>query len=126
MRATIGAISGLIHGIRVDDIGGQLGRLTLAALAQTPAVWVMAALTMLLVGWLPRAAAAAWGVLLACVVLGQFGAILALPAALIDASPFGHVPGLGNLTVAPLAVLTAIALVLVSAGLLGLRRRDIG
>lgn len=125
MLATIGAISGLIHGIRVDDIGGQLGRLTLAALAQTPAVWVMAALTMLLVGWLPRAAAAAWGVL-ACVVLGQFGAILALPAALIDASPFGHVSGLGNLTVAPLVVLTAIALVLVSAGLLGLRRRDIG
>lgn len=126
MMLSIGATSGVIHGLRVGDVGGQLGRLTLAALAQTPAVWVIGAVTALLVGWLPRAASAAWGVLLACVVLGQFGSILQLPVGLIDLSPFGHTPGVGQLSLAPIAVLTTIALVLVGGGLLALRRRDIG
>lgn len=126
MIATIGATSGLIHGVRVDDVAGQLSRLTLATLAQSPAIWVMGALTTLLVAWLPRAAAAAWGVLLAFVVLGQFGGVLRLPTTLIDASPFSHLPGVGNLTLVPLGVLTAIALALAGAGLLGLGRRDIG
>ncbi|MBA3339673.1 MAG: ABC transporter permease, partial [Geodermatophilaceae bacterium] len=74
----------------------------------------------------PRAASAAWGVLGACVVLGQFGALLSLPKALIDLSPFGHVPAVGNVTAGALALLTVVALVLACAGLVGLHRRDIG
>lgn len=126
MLAISGASTGLVHGLRTGDVGGQLGRLTLAALAQSPAVWIVGAVTVLLVGWLPHAASASWGVLVTCVVLGQFGALLWLPQALIDVSPFGHVPGIANITVAPLTVLTLIALGLAGAGLLGLRRRDIG
>ena len=64
--------------------------------------------------------------LVACVVLGQFGALLSLPEGLIDLSPFGHVPGIGNITAIPLTLLTVIALGLVRAGLIGLRRRDVG
>lgn len=126
LLAVVGAGAGLVYGLRAGDVPGQLGRLTLAALAQTPAVWIIGAATVLLVGWLPRAAAAAWGLLVACVVLGQFGAILSLPTAVIDLSPFGHVPGVGQVTAAPLAVLTAIAVGLAVVGLVGLRRRDIG
>lgn len=126
MLATIGTISGLIHGAQIGDVGGALGRLTIAALAQAPAVWVIAAVTVLLVGWVPRAAAAAWGVVLACLAVGQFGGILRLPTGLIEASPFGHVPGVGEMSLVPVAVLTAIAVALAALGLRGLRRRDIG
>ncbi len=112
MLAISGASAGLVHGLRIGDVSGQLGRLTLAAMAAAPAVWIVGAVTVLLVGWLPRAASAAWGVLVACVVLGQFGAVLSLPDALIDVSPFGHVPAVGAITAGPLALLTAIALVL--------------
>lgn len=126
MLAVSGASAGLVNGLRTGEVAGQVGRLTLGALAQTPAVWILGAVTVLLIGWLPRAASAAWGVLVACVVLGQFGALLSLPEALIDASPFGHVPAVGNVTALPLLVLAAIALVLAGTGLAGLRRRDIG
>ncbi len=126
MLAISGASTGLVHGLRSGDVGGQLGRLTLAALAQVPAVWLVGAVTVLLVGWLPRAASAAWGVLVACVVLGQFGALLSLPQALIDVSPFAHVPAIGSVTAGPLALLTAIAVLFAGAGMVGLRRRDIG
>ena len=44
-----------------------------------------------------------------------------------DLSPFTHVPTLpgGEVTVAPLLVMLAIASALVAAGLLTLRRRDL-
>jgi len=126
LLAISGASTGLVHGLRTGDVAGQLGRLTLGALAQAPAVWIVGAVTVLLVGWLPRAASAAWGVLVACVVLGQFGALLSLPSGLIDLSPFGHVPAIGGVTATPLAVLTVIAIGLAGAGLIGLHRRDIG
>jgi ABC-2 type transport system permease protein len=45
-----------------------------------------------------------------------------------DISPFTHVPKLpgGSFTAEPLAWLCAVTVVLVAAGLFGLRRRDIG
>ena len=47
---------------------------------------------------------------------------------MIDLSPFAHVPKLpgSELSVAPLLVLLGIAMVIVAAGLGGVRRRHIG
>lgn len=119
---------GLVHGLRVHDVGGQLRTLTAGALAQLPAVWVLGGLAVLLVGALPRLVALAWAALAACLLLGQVGELLELPGWALDLSPFRHVPRLpvGSAAVLPLVLLVAVAAALGVAGFAGLRRRDLG
>ncbi|MDX2784038.1 hypothetical protein PV379_43055, partial [Streptomyces caniscabiei] len=49
-------------------------------------------------------------------------------AALLDLSPFGHLPKLpgGTMDWTPVLTLTGLAMALVAGGLAGLRRRDVG
>ena len=56
------------------------------------------------------------------------GALLQLSHWVLDISPFTHVPKLpgGAVSAAPLVWLSLIAVALAAAGLVGLRRRDIG
>jgi ABC-2 type transport system permease protein len=122
-----GLALGFVHGLRTGD-PGQLGTLTEAALAQVPAVWVLGALAAALAGAVPRLVAAVWGVLGVCLLLGQVGQLLSLPAWLLDASPFQHAGSapLHTPAVVPLLVLVAVAVVLAGIGAAGLLRRDIG
>jgi ABC-2 type transport system permease protein len=103
-------------------------RIVGAALAYAPAMWLMVGLTIALVGLAPGGVVASWVVLAACFVFGLLGAVLHIPTWLQGASPFERVPRLpaAQLTVVPLIVLTALAVGLALAGLVGLRRRDIG
>ncbi|MEU2073253.1 ABC transporter permease [Streptomyces sp. NPDC013489] len=104
------------------DAGPVLG----ASLAQLPAVWTLAGLAVLLWGAAPRAATAAWGAAGLCLALGWIGPALDLPQAVLNLSPFGHLPKLPGPETAwtPVLALTALAAALVAAGLAGLRRRD--
>ncbi len=99
-----------------------------AALAYTPAIGVVIGLTFALIGLVPRAAAASWGFLTVCFVIGMLGQLLDLPGWVEDVSPFQNVPQLpaADVSVAPLLALTAVGVVLTGAGFVGLRRRDIG
>ncbi|QIJ63822.1 ABC transporter permease [Streptomyces sp. JB150] len=108
------------HGERVGPVLG-------ACLAQVPAVWVIGGVAVLLHGLLPRAATAAWAVAGAALLLGWIGPALDVPRAVLDLSPFGHLPKLpgGEPDWTPLVLLTALAAALVTAGLAGLRRRDL-
>ncbi|MFE0654564.1 ABC transporter permease [Streptomyces sp. NPDC059534] len=105
------------------DPGPVLG----ASLVQLPAVWTLAGLAVLLWGAAPRAAAAAWGIAGLCLALGWIGPALDLPQAVLDLSPFGHLPKLPGQDMAwtPVLALTALAAALTAAGLAGLRRRDL-
>jgi ABC-2 type transport system permease protein len=96
-------------------------------MVQLPAVWVLAALAVALFGLVPRLTPAAWGVLVAYLVLLTVGATLQLNHWLLDLSPFTHVPKApaADITATPLASLTATAVALTAAGLSGLRHRDI-
>lgn len=107
--------------------GHQAVRLLGAALAQLPAVWVLAALAVALIGLLPRLATAAWAALAAVGLLSLLGAALRWSPRLLDISPFAHVPPLpgGPFSIAPLAALTLVAAAVVAVGLAGLRRRDL-
>jgi len=123
-----GLAAGLAHGLRTDDVGGQIVRQVGAGLGQLPAVLVLAAVAVALFGLLPRLTAACWAVLLAGVVIGQFGAFLQLPGWAMNLSPFTHLPKLPGADAAPAPYLwlLALAAVLTTAGLAGFRRRDIG
>ncbi|CAM5657290.1 ABC transporter permease [Streptomyces coeruleorubidus] len=106
--------------------GRETGPILGACLVQLPAIWVIGGLAVLLHGLLPRAAAAAWGVAGAVLLIGWVGPALDVPQAVLDLSPFGHLPKLpgGSMEWGPVVVLTGLAVALVAAGLAGLRRRD--
>jgi ABC-2 type transport system permease protein len=106
---------------------GSGASLVPAALAQLPAVWVLAGLAALLIGFLPRFAAAAWGLLGAFLLLSLVGTALRWNDVVLGISPFQHLarlPG-GTFSVTPVVWLVAIALVAGVGGLAALRRRDI-
>lgn len=118
---------GVTYGLVADDLG-EAPRLLGAALAYTPAVWLLVGFTLALFGLVPRAAMVAWGALAFCFLIGMFTAVLDLPTWVNDISPFEHVPFLpaAELTVVPLVVMAAIAAAMISGGLTGFRRRDVG
>jgi ABC-2 type transport system permease protein len=105
------------------DFGAVMG----AALVQLPAVWLLGGLAVLLHGVAPRAAVAAWGVAGLSLAVGWSGPALNLPRAVLNLSPFGHLPKLPGADMAwqPVLLLLAGAALLVAAGLAGLRRRDL-
>ena len=127
LMAAAGLGMGLTYGIAVSDLG-QVGRLVGAAVAFVPALWLLVGVTLVIFGWVPRATAAAWGVLAACFVTGLFGALLDLPGWVVDLSPFQSVPQMPaqGFAVTPIVSLTAVAAALVTAGVVGFRRRDAG
>ncbi|MFH0520594.1 ABC transporter permease [Streptomyces sp. M41] len=106
--------------------GKQVGPILAACLVQLPAIWVVGGLAVLLYGVLPRAATAAWAVAGAVLLLGWVGPALDAPQAVLDLSPFGHLPKLpgGGMEWGPLLVLLGLAGTLTAGGLVGMRRRD--
>ncbi|MEV6635152.1 ABC transporter permease [Actinoplanes sp. NPDC051470] len=123
----IGLGEGAAYALTVSD-PGQIPRLTGTALAYLPAVWVVAAGTVLAVGWLPRTAAAlAWTLMGYCAVVALFADSFDLPGWAQRASPLAHTPRVPTeqLTLTPLITLGAIAATLLALGYTGLRRRDI-
>ena len=127
LLAVAGFFGGLVYGLEVHDVGGQVTSLLGAALVQLPATWVLAGVGVALFGLAPRLAALTWAALIACVLLLELGAVLDLSRWVIDVSPFGHLPKLPGNTVnaAPLLWLTVLAAALTAAGLAAFRRRDV-
>jgi len=107
--------------------GHDLGPIVGACLVQLPAIWAIGGAAVLLYGALPRMAPAAWGVAGVVLLIGWIGPALSLPDAVLDLSPFSHLPKLpgGAMSWPPVLILTAIGAGLVAAGLVGLRRRDL-
>lgn len=126
--AVAGLTSGLVYGLSVGDVPGQLPRVLAGAVVQLPAIWTLTGVTIALVGLLPRLAFGGWALLAAFLLLWVFQMSFALPQRLLDTPPFNHVPRLpgGDRTVSPMIWLVVIAAVLVVSGLVGFRRRDIG
>lgn len=127
VSASAGLGVGLPYAATTHDLG-QVPKMLGAALAYTPAMWTFVGLTAALFGAAPRAAAAAWPVLVVCVVIGLLGQVLDFPGWFMWLSPFEHLPQLPAETAsaAPLAATTALAAVLTAAGLAAFRRRDVG
>lgn len=119
---------GLAHGLRTHDLSGQLPRVLGAALAQWPAVALVAAIAVALYGAAPRLAGpVTWAVLTVFLLLGQLGPVLKLSQVVMNLSPFTHVPKLpgGAFTWIPLGWLALLAAALLVFGLVTFRRRDL-
>jgi ABC-2 type transport system permease protein len=120
---------GLASGIASSDASTQVPRLIGAGLAQLPAALALASVAAATVGVLPKqSAAVGWTVLAICGFIGVFGPAVNLSQAVLDISPFAHVPKLpgGAFSIAPLLWLSAAAAALAAVGLAGLRHRDVG
>jgi len=107
--------------------GGQIVPVTVAALAQVPAAWVITSLVVTVFGWAPRLTGALWGLLAGFVAFGELGVLWNAPQWLMDLSPFQHSPLLpvGSGAVVSLVTLTLAAAALAAAGYLGWQRRDL-
>jgi ABC-2 type transport system permease protein len=119
---------GLAYGLTVSD-AGQIPRLMAVALVYLPAAWMVVGLTVLGFGWLPRLAAAlAWVVFGYCSIVALFAESFDLPQWFQNASPFAHTPEapFETVTAAPLLSIGAVVAVLLAAGFIGFRRRDVG
>lgn len=126
--ALILLLGGLGLGIGHGQSAGGTAEAVGATLAQLPAVWVIGALAAFLHGAAPKFAVAAWAVAGTALALGWIGPALNLPQAVMNLSPFAHLPklpGAEALAWAPPTVLTALAAALLGAGLTALRRRDL-
>ncbi|MFD6291051.1 ABC transporter permease [Streptomyces anthocyanicus] len=107
--------------------GQSPGPILGACLVQLPAIWTIGALAVLLYGVSPQVAPAAWAVAGTALLLGWIGPALDLPAAVLNLSPFGHLPKLpgGEMTWPPVLTLTAITATLLTTGLTAFSRRDL-
>lgn len=122
-----GVAEGLAYGVAVGDVGGQLPRLVGAALAQLPAVWVLASIALAIFGLFPQASMVSWAGPALCILIGLVSAGVSTAGWIRDISPFTHLPSLpgGAVSAGPFVALLAIAFVVALAGLIGLRRRDL-
>jgi ABC-2 type transport system permease protein len=125
--AVCGLVAGTTYGLVIGDVGDEAPRVLGAAMAQVPAVWLMGACAVTLFGAWPRAIGMSWFALVACLLLGQFGALLEFPNWLLDLSPFTHSPRLpgGDVSVPKLVALLGTTAVLTGVGLISLVRRDL-
>lgn len=122
-----GTAAGLTYGAALGDIGGTLPMVLGTAAVQLPAVWLLAAVTLVLFAVAPRFTPLAWGVLVGLIALYLLGSLSGAPQWLLDLEPFAHVPrlGAGPTDLTPLWWLLLIDGTLVVAGVLAFRRRDL-
>ncbi|AKE90915.1 ABC transporter permease [Rhodococcus aetherivorans] len=128
LQVVTGVALAVSYGMTIGDITGPLGNLLPAALAFVPAVLLVGAMAVLCVGVAPRrASSVAWGVFAVWLIIGQLGALLDLPQAVLDLSPFVHVPALpaADMRPLPLLVLLLVAVATATAGVSAMRRRDL-
>jgi ABC-2 type transport system permease protein len=123
-----GLVSGLTFGLVTGDVADAVPRLGGAALAQVPPSLALGGFVLLAFGLVPRyAATVAWSGFIGCLLLGQIGGLLDLPQAVLNLSPYTHVPQVPAVAVdwTPLVLLTASGLALGAIGFAAFRHRDL-
>ncbi|MEV1172350.1 polyketide antibiotic transporter [Nonomuraea sp. NPDC049784] len=123
-----GFVTGLVYSLAMDE--PAVGRMTSAALEHVPAAWLVGAVAAFAVGVLPRVSVAlswtVWGVV---IVAGDLVGPLIGLWGWSRIEPFHYTPNTVSgepFSVAPLAVILALAALLTTAALIRLRNRDLG
>lgn len=123
LMVALGGAMAVTHSFTADATG--FWREFSPGLVALPATWVMIALALLAVGWLPKLDWLGWALLGAVVVLGELGGLMGLPSWLLEVSPFAHVPKLPvqPMAWAPVVIMALVAAALMGAAVAGYRRR---
>ena len=110
--------------------GGELEMtpIILCGLSYLPAIWAVAGLAVLLVGYLPRLSALVWAIFAYTFIVLYFGKIMNVPEWAVRITPFGNIPNVPveDFALMPLVVLTLVAVALALPGLKRFNERDIG
>ncbi|MCC2336316.1 ABC transporter permease [Cellulomonas wangsupingiae] len=124
MLLLAGVVMGAGAASTLDD-ASQVGRLLGAAAVTVPGVLLVLGVATALLGLLPRATGAVWLYVAYVGTVGLFGELL--PDGVDALSPFTHLPALpaAPMDWPPVLGVTAVAALLVVAGLAGVRRRDV-
>lgn len=111
----------------VTDDAPAFARTLLSTVWQVPAVWLLTAFAVALLGALPSYFAVAWAAYGITVIVGLLGPVLQMSDVLRKISPFSHMPQLPDTAPAPgLWPIIATTLALLLYGILRIRKRDIG
>ena len=119
---------GLAYGMTVSD-PAQAIRLTGVALVYLPATWLLVAIAVLAIGYLPKAASAlAWAAFGYCTVVVMFADSFKLPNWVRNASPYTHTPQvpLESVSATPMLAILALIVAALVLGFAGFRTRDVG
>jgi ABC-2 type transport system permease protein len=124
------AMAGLGTGVGAAIVTGDAASVwdvTVAHLNQVPAVLVVLGLAALLFGLAPRVIALSWVTVGYALLVGTFGALMDVPDAAFEVSPFEHAATMPveGFAATPVIVLTVVALAMAALGLAGFRRRDL-
>ncbi|SEA98855.1 ABC-2 type transport system permease protein [Thalassobacillus cyri] len=116
-----------VVGNAVMEEGIALGTFYQSAMVYLPAMWVMLGLAVLLLGWAPRATVVSWLYLVYSFIVVYMGGLFQFNEWVVNLSPFGHVPELPVEEVSWMSLLglTGVAMLLLVAGVVGYRKRDI-
>ncbi|MFD0711564.1 ABC transporter permease [Paenibacillus sp. GCM10027626] len=116
-----------ITGSHSMDDTRYLPELIAAGLNFIPVLWFAIGLAAALTGWVPKAAALSWIVVIYAFIALYLGGALQLPDWMLNLSPLQHIPRLPaeHFEWLPLGMLTLGATALAIIGWLGFRRRDL-
>ncbi|MEC5425501.1 ABC transporter permease [Virgibacillus sp. C22-A2] len=114
-------------GTAVMEEGFDIGMIYGAALVYYPAIAIMISIAVFLIGFMPKLISLIWFYILYSFITLYLGGIFQFPEWVGQLSPFGHIPQLPieELEVMPIIILTLVAVVLIVAGFIGYRNRDI-
>lgn len=127
LLAAMGASGAVAYWAVTGDLATGIGFLA-AALAQIPAVLALGGFVLAVFALAPRwVTAVGWAAVAISLVMGQLGAILELPQAVLNVSPFTHVPPVPAEPFAwtPVLALLVTAAALATVGFVTFGRRDL-
>lgn len=122
-----GVSVGLVHHPGTTSVLAAVGRSAGAALAQAPAVVLVACIAAALYGFGARAAVAIWPIVVGFILVAEVGPVIGAAQWVLDLSPYTHVahlPG-GHYEVASALSSIAVAAGLVLVAVTAFRRRDL-
>lgn len=121
-----GLLTGLGDAVGVGD-SKAIVPLIAAAFAWLPALFVMVAIPVALIGVAPRLAPLVWLVVAHATIVGILGRTLGMAQWMRDLSPFEHTPQLPaqGFDIVPIAAQLAVAAALIAIGTVGIRHRDL-
>lgn len=98
-----------------------------AAMVYLPAIWLMTALAVFLIGLIPQAASLTWLYLSYSFFVVYLGGLLRFPDWMGKLSPFGNIPlvPIEDVDFAAISAMTALAALVIVFGFSGYNRRDI-